>query len=144
MSIDNILSLLDGVRDNGGGNYMARCPAHDDRTPSLSVKLCDDGRILVHCFAGCDLEAICDAIGVTLADLMPDRPIDHKFRPMRRSMPAREALQSLDHESLVVAIIGSDIHEHREADEATLDRLLHAVERIGRARDAVVPARHKL
>jgi hypothetical protein len=139
----DILSLLDGVRDLRGGKYMARCPAHDDRSPSLSVKLCSDDRVLLHCFAGCDIEAICDALGLRLTDLMPDSPIDHHVGQVRRTMPARDALQSLDHESLVVATIASDIHEHQTIDNPTMSRLAQAVSRIGMVRDACTPARHK-
>jgi 5S rRNA maturation endonuclease (ribonuclease M5) len=47
----------------------ARCPAHDDRHPSLSVARGDDGRALVHCHADCGIEEITDALGLTLADL---------------------------------------------------------------------------
>ena len=141
-SVD-IISMLDGVRDNGHGNYMARCPAHDDRSPSLSVCVRDDDRILIHCFAGCDVESVCSALGLTLADLMPDAPLDHRKRRIRSTMPARGALVSLDHEALVVALIAADIHQHQEVDTETLKRLLRAVERIGRARDAVAPARYR-
>ena len=37
-----------------GREWMAQCPAHDDRTPSLSIRDADDGQVLVHCHAGCD------------------------------------------------------------------------------------------
>jgi hypothetical protein len=141
--VPGIITLLDGVRDNGRGNYMARCPAHDDRSPSLSIKQCDDGRNLLHCFAGCDVEDVCSALGLTLADLMPEKPLDHLKRRVRSTMPARDALVSLDHESIVVAIIASDIREHKTVDTPTLNRLGQAVERIGRTRDLVAPARHK-
>ena len=44
------------------GSYgMARCPTHDDRTPSLSVGD-HDGRLLVHCFAGCTQEVVIAAL----------------------------------------------------------------------------------
>ena len=41
-----------------GGNWMARCPAHHDREPSLSICDADDGKILVHCHAGCDQKQV--------------------------------------------------------------------------------------
>lgn len=50
-----------GGRRNGQG-YVALCPAHDDRSPSLSIKDGDNGRPLVHCFAGCDQEAVIAAL----------------------------------------------------------------------------------
>ena len=52
-----LLDRLERVTERGGGHYMARCPAHDDSNPSLSVREVDD-RVLVHCFAGCSAGAI--------------------------------------------------------------------------------------
>lgn len=70
---DRILDRLDGVRRTGDGRAMARCPAHQDRRPSLSVSEGDDGRVLVYCFAGCGVEAIVASVGLDLADLFPPR-----------------------------------------------------------------------
>jgi putative DNA primase/helicase len=50
MSFDNLVRTLRAKKM--GNSWSARCPAHDDRTPSLSLTL-RDNRILVHCFAGC-------------------------------------------------------------------------------------------
>lgn len=50
---------------------MACCPAHDDQRPSLSIGQGDDGRALLHCFAGCKVEAMVEAIDRTTADLYP-------------------------------------------------------------------------
>ena len=138
----DILSMLEGVRDNHGDNYMARCPAHEDRSPSLSVKLCADGRVLIHCFAGCDIDDICDSLGLKLTQLMPELP-DHHYKPVRRTMPARDALQALDHESLVVSIIAADVLEHKELDNETWNRLGVAVNRINAARAECAPLRHR-
>src|SRR5262245_50884002 len=55
---------------NGAG-WSARCPAHEDRRPSLSVSEGDDGRALVKCHAGCKPNAICAAVGLRVLDLMP-------------------------------------------------------------------------
>jgi len=51
--LELLLSKLPGVRKSGSG-WSARCPAHDDRHASLSVSSSDDGRVLLHCHAGCD------------------------------------------------------------------------------------------
>jgi hypothetical protein len=59
---------LFGARRNGG-SWMARCPAHEDSSPSLSIREGDDGRVLLHCFAGCPTESICSALGIKLSDL---------------------------------------------------------------------------
>ena len=73
MDIHDFLGKLTGVRANGHG-WMAHCPRHDDREASLSVTVGQDGRILLHCFAGCEPARVVAAIGLTLADLFPDNP----------------------------------------------------------------------
>lgn len=80
LNINDILERLEGVRQSGRG-YTCRCPSHDDRSPSLSVAIGDDGRILLHCFAGCEVKNICEAIGLTVGDLFPDR---RKLTPKAR------------------------------------------------------------
>jgi putative DNA primase/helicase len=45
-----------------GGGWMARCPAHDDRYPSLSIREAEDGKILIYCHAGCDQEHVIAAL----------------------------------------------------------------------------------
>ena len=68
MSIEDLLAKLDGVREIKPGQWMARCPAHDDTNPSLSIT--DGGdKILLKCFAGCSLERICAKLGIEPRDL---------------------------------------------------------------------------
>ena len=67
--------VLDKLRFTGtrdGTQHKCTCPAHEDGTESLSVKECDDGKVLIHCFAGCDTQSILSVIGMTFADLSPD------------------------------------------------------------------------
>ena len=74
MKIEDILSRFEGVEQKAPGNWMARCPAHGDKNPSLSITLKPDGKVLMHCFTGCTVEEICNAAGLKLSDLMPERP----------------------------------------------------------------------
>jgi hypothetical protein len=71
-NLEEILKSLGRVR-SGAGGWTARCPAHDDRNNSLSISLGDDGRILLHCFVGCPATEVVKKIGLTMADLAPDR-----------------------------------------------------------------------
>lgn len=137
----DILPLLDGVRENGPGRYMARCPSHDDKSPSLSVRI--DDKILMHCFAGCDVEDVVSSLGLTFADLMPENAFTTNGKGRRLSLSPRDALVAIDHSALTVAVIGNDIQEHKALDDDAWRLLATAVQRIGMARDACCPARHK-
>src|SRR6185295_9233416 len=55
-----------------GQGYKGLCPVHGDKKPSLSINVGKDDRILVKCFAGCRTEDVLNAVGLRMADLMPD------------------------------------------------------------------------
>jgi len=67
-TIKRILDKLEGVRSNEKG-WQAKCPAHDDAIASLSAGVGEDGRVLLHCHAGCNVADICEAIGLEKKDL---------------------------------------------------------------------------
>ena len=66
----NALDVLDRLEQvtGGKGKWMARCPAHQDYSPSLAINEAED-RVLIHCFAGCEITDVTAAIGLTVADL---------------------------------------------------------------------------
>jgi 5S rRNA maturation endonuclease (ribonuclease M5) len=70
--LELVLGKLDGVRQQGG-YWMARCPAHEDRQASLSVKRGTEQPVILHCHAGCELDVILDGIGLTRADISKPR-----------------------------------------------------------------------
>ena len=70
MTVGALLAKLAGVWRNGSG-WQALCPAHADHYPSLSVRE-NNGKILIHCFAGCTVEAICAALKIKISDLFPE------------------------------------------------------------------------
>jgi len=67
-----LLERLKGVKSSGDG-WVALCPSHGDRDPSLSVSIGRDGRTLVKCFAGCSTDGILAAAGLDWQALFPDR-----------------------------------------------------------------------
>src|SRR5690349_21123001 len=69
--IERVLSRLQRVQKSGETGWSACCPAHHDRHPSLSIAIGTDGRLLLKCHAGCTVDSIVAAIGLTLADLFP-------------------------------------------------------------------------
>lgn len=71
--VELVLSKLQDPKSSGSGGWAARCPAHRDRNPSLSLSEGEDGRALIHCHSGCSTESVVKALGLKLADLMPAR-----------------------------------------------------------------------
>jgi len=72
MQLDQITAMLEGIQNNGAG-FTARCPAHEDRVNSLSIGE-SEGKILVHCHAGCSADAITGALGIRMTDLFLSDP----------------------------------------------------------------------
>jgi hypothetical protein len=144
MTADELVARLEGVRERGPGKWSARCPAHEDRSPSLSILETDD-RIVVHCFAGCEASAICDALGIELRDLFRRgvrwRRTDEVQDEMRRRISAREVLDALAHEVAVVAHIAADLISCKTIDDETWERLALAHRRISGGRAVITPAR---
>lgn len=90
-----IVERLGGVWHGAGG--MCRCPAHDDRTPSLSVRV-GDRQLLFHCFAGCKTESVIRALGALrmLGPALPptgnNKPAATPADPGRRNRGAAASL----------------------------------------------------
>lgn len=112
MNIEDLAARLDAVRRSGPDRFMARCPAHDDRDPSLSIREVEDQRILLHCFSGCSAAEVVSALGLNLSDIMPPRPWDipggpggypSMYRPHRQRLH-QDALRVMAHEALIVAV----------------------------------------
>ena len=68
--LDDLTARLEGVRKQGKG-LVAKCPAHNDNRPSLSVREGDDGRVLLFCHAGCTFKQVVAALGLKESDCMP-------------------------------------------------------------------------
>lgn len=69
----DVLQRLPKFKESAPNMYKACCPAHDDRHPSLSIRISDDGHVLLNCHAGCTAKAIVEAVDLTLADLFQPR-----------------------------------------------------------------------
>jgi hypothetical protein len=117
MTLEAILARLRGVRSNASG-WIARCPAHEDRSPSLSVAEGEGGRVLLHCFAGCSPDSIVAALGLKLSDLFFEPGVRRKPEPrvvrdaQKRLTGLRSRLTPREHERAVIVVL---------ADEANLD-----------------------
>src|SRR6185503_21138860 len=68
--IERVLRELP-YKHQSGDRWIACCPAHDDKDPSLSINEGDDQRVLIHCHAGCSLEQILSKLRLQMHDLFP-------------------------------------------------------------------------
>ncbi len=89
MTVEAFTQLLDGVKQTRRG-YQARCPAHGDRSPSLSIREAEDGRILLHCFAGCRAQEICEALRLPFRELFGQAVQDTTQVRLARQQRERE------------------------------------------------------
>ena len=125
-----LLDRLEGVRETGPSRWIAKCPSHDDSSPSLAIRELDDGRILLHDFAGCDVSDVLAALGMEMTDLFPER-LSHHLPPTRSRIPASDLLRIIADEATTVGLIAGWFLDGREIDEDDWDRLSLAVRRIG-------------
>jgi hypothetical protein len=100
----NAQDVLDRLKKVTGskGKWMACCPAHQDKSPSLAVTEADD-RVLVHCFSGCDTQDVTAAIGLNVADLFYNKLASAEMTERKRQR-FEEVLKS---ERIQVAIINA-------------------------------------
>jgi hypothetical protein len=140
--IDQILPRLDSLRRSGHG-YTARCPSHDDRTASLSVCETDTGKVLIHCFAGCSAPEVLQTIGLTLADLFPNRLPASTPEQMRAARMAaiqtnwKSALTVLAVEATVAVCACEMLLNGEELSAQDRNRLHAAHDRIQAAREVL-------
>ena len=100
--IEKLLPRLEKVRQTAPAKWMACCPAHDDRSPSLSIRELSDGQLLVNCLAGCGGADVVRAVGLGFHDLYPENPqITKGCAP---KFNAREVLEISKQETLVAAV----------------------------------------
>jgi hypothetical protein len=139
--IEDILPRLDKVKRTGRGNWLARCPAHDDGGPSLTIRAEDDGRILVHCFAGCSFEEIKDAVGLGWEPWFPPKQKDDYKPGIRRPFPAADVLEAVASEAAIVAVSAANVAHGVSLTDEDMARVWEANCRIQNARDIALGQR---
>jgi hypothetical protein len=133
MNAAKLLDRLEKVKQTGPDKWQALCPAHEDRSPSLSVREADDGTILLKCWAGCGAAEVVGAVGLELRDLFPERtPEPNVTKGRRRRSPwvPRDALAALAKEALYVSICAQDMAAGQALDDTERDRLMVASRRL--------------
>lgn len=131
---EKLLSRLEGVKATGPDRWVARCPAHADKRPSLSIRQGDDGRMLVHCWAGCSAAEVVHAAGLSLHDLF-NRQTDFSVSPLaRRSRWNRDdAWRCVAFEAAIAAVVASDAAAGRPVTPEDVERAWLAADRLADA-----------
>lgn len=100
--------MLDKCKQTGNNKYMAICPAHKDKSPSLSVTQGQNGRIVVYCFAGCSLQEIATSLNLKVSDFFAeDREQENNFVP-------KVKLDAISHRLFFCTIFLSDVSAKRK------------------------------
>jgi hypothetical protein len=129
--IDAVLSRLEKVRQRQAGQYSARCPAHADKGPSLSVRETQEGSVLLHCFAGCSVHEITAAMGLDMSDLfLPQQRTGREPKRLARVIAPSQALEVLVAEVMFVFVVASDMHHAKTIAPETFERLKQAAARV--------------
>lgn len=138
--IEVLLGRLDRPRKTGRG-WTARCPAHGDRTASLSIAEGLDGRVLLHCFAGCSAGDVVASLGLTLGNLFPRRHMRDMTTVERAIMREgaqqsrwRAALGVLAGEAVLIGIAAAVIRRGEPLVDEDAARLDQAIQRVESAR----------
>jgi hypothetical protein len=134
MSIEEVTSRLDHCRQIPAkkpfrASFLARCPAHDDRSPSLSINEKDDGRVLIHCHSGCGAQSVLDAIGLKWGAVMPE---GGEYLTRSRRAP-RETV-----DSLVIEIAEHDAAIGKRLSRNDKERYRQALKRESKRSDTIV------
>lgn len=127
MNIDAFLSRLEKVRGRNG-KWKACCPAHEDREPSLSIAQHPDGRVLLHCFAGCSTVDVLAAVGMSMKDLMPEKIADY----LPGAYAKREKSTQEEHDEILLWQVREAMKRRERISEETARLARAAAERIRR------------
>jgi hypothetical protein len=135
MSADALISRLAGVRAVGPRRWIARCPAHEDRHPSLAVRELEDGRVLIHDFGGCGVTDVLSAIGLGLSDLYPDRALGDHLPRERRPFDAAAVLSCVGFEVEIASVAADNLANGITLSDIDRDRLRVAAVRLRNAEE---------
>ena len=132
-SISILLSRLDKVKSTSNNRWLCQCPAHQDKSPSMHIKLDDDGKILINCKAGCDTYSILNAVGLDWDSVFPASLIGHHEKPQKKVLFATEALELIRFEAQIVLVAAYDLSKNKPLQVEELKRLETAMQRITRS-----------
>lgn len=125
---ERLFPHLERVQPTGADSWLALCPAHESDDRNLSIREVSGGRLLLHCYFGCDLYEVISAAGLAVEDLYPEQSDAHP--PERRRFSPIDILRAIAYEACVVMVSAIAILDGRPFSEAERARMGEAVARI--------------
>jgi hypothetical protein len=128
MAAHDLLNKVQGLKKVGRERWIARCPSHADKSPSLAIRELSDGRVLLKCFAGCEALEVLNAVGLEFRDLMPEKLVDYKRE--RKPFYDSDLLLIIRDEARVVYLSALHLSKGNLLSDVNLRRLALAAQRI--------------
>ena len=134
MPIETFLNRLHKVKSKGKNKWVALCPCHSEKTPSLAITD-DNGVVLMHCF-GCGASAplVAEALGIDVSECFPDTGNVTYEKQDRKYFPADQVLDALKVESTVLYLISKRMLDG-EMSEELKDEIYKSMCRLWAAED---------
>lgn len=138
--------VLDRLRDHDSrlrrirpGRWVCRCPAHEDRTPSLTITESDSGNVLLKCWPGCTVDAIVSSLGLSLSDLFPK---EESYQPSRKPRySATDVVETCVAEAFIMMVALRHIRSGGALSQVDDARLTQAISTINRINSEVLHGR---
>jgi hypothetical protein len=131
-AVETLLSRLNRVKPTGPGKWIASCPTREDKSPSLSIRELEDGRVLLHDFGGEATDTILAAVGLSFCDLFP-KAVGNSGKPINRPFNASDVVRLVAFESAICAIAIYDFLRLGSISHGDSQRLMVAAQRLGDA-----------
>lgn len=126
IAAQDILDRLDKVQTSGANNWMACCPAHPDKTPSLQITE-KPNDLWIHCHAGCDQDSILEAVGFSWKDL-PQKQDGYIPKKVERQLQTKD----VGHYEWIKTIYEADRKQGKPAQPGDDKNYIEAVTRLAR------------
>lgn len=127
LPVQNVLSRLEHVRQTTDHQWFAYCP-HGHRSQSkasrkLAIKEGDDGQVMLHCHAGCDIDHIVGLLGLEMKDLWPPHTDVMLKVGLKETLKRRDSLKLLAAEGLKLSMGANDLLRGKQLSEDDLETL---------------------
>lgn len=136
MAVETLLQHLTKLKKTGANKWQSCCPAHEDKAPSLAIKELDDGRVLIHCFAGCSSSEILQSVGLDFDVLYPEPASYHLPKP-RKPFNATDVLNALAFEVLIAWNCAKTMSAGQTLTDTDRERLLLSTTRLQRGLEVI-------